>query len=77
MEQSGDEKIRIYSAEEDSSANYRFTTVDSIYEYVPDEEKIDGEIYFDVSFYNIGTEGEYSRQITEDGIINFEWLPVR
>ncbi len=76
MEHSGDEKIRIYSAEEDSSANYRFTTVDSIYEYVPDEEKIDGEIYFDVSFYNIGTEGEYSRQITEDGIIYFEWLPV-
>ena len=75
MEQSGDEDILINTVEVDSSGNYR-ANLDGTFVYVPDDEKTEEETYLSVSFYNVGTEGEYSRQITDDGIIYFEWLAV-
>jgi len=74
LKEAGDEEIRFYTDDVDSTGNYT-VNLDGIFKYVPDEEKTEEETYHTVSFYNIGTEGEYSRQITEDGNIYFEWVP--
>lgn len=80
LKEAGDEEIRYYTADVDTAGNYRFVGFDinfvPIYEFVPDEEKTSEEIYFRITFFNMGTDGEYSRHITEDGEIYFVWLPV-
>lgn len=82
LKESGDEDVTLTTYQEDSTGNYRIATwidtprVTPIFVYVPTEEKTEEEIYYRVSFFNMGSDGEYLRQVNEDGKIFFIWIPL-
>ncbi len=70
------ENMRFLSAEEDSSGNYIRTDSigEVIFAYVPDDEKTEGVTYYWVNFFKIGPSGEYSRNVTANGELYYEFV---
>lgn len=72
-------QARISTVSLDSSGCYRYEPNpnipgDSILVYICQEERDSNEVYYSVTFHNVGSKGEYLRKVSSDGKIYFEYV---
>jgi len=80
LELSGDDGIMRSTAVIDSVGHYirepaTDADPDSVFIYIYNDEKLENEVTYRVSFHNMGPAGMYARRVDSEGVVFYEYVP--